>query len=68
MNEMIFKKAYGLAKRAFKADEVPVGAVVFNTKTGEIIASARNRVEELKSPLAHAEMLCIRKALKKNWR
>ena len=65
MNETIFKKAYQLATEAFMADEVPVGAVIFKTQTGEIIAKARNRVEELKNPLAHAEMLCISKALKK---
>ena len=65
MNEMIFKKAYRLAVAAFKADEVPVGVVIFNTKSGEIVASARNQVEEKKSPLAHAEMLCLKKALKK---
>ena len=65
MNEMIFKRAYALAKKAFKADEVPVGAVIFDTKTREIIAAARNQTERLKSPLAHAEMICIRRALKK---
>ena len=65
MNEMIFKRAYALAKKAFKADEVPVGAVIFDTKTREIIATARNQTERLKSPLAHAEMICIRRALKK---
>ena len=65
MNEKIFKKAYHMAEAAFQADEVPVGAVIFNTETGEIITSARNRTEALQSPLAHAEMICIRKALKK---
>ena len=62
MNEAIFETAYALAKQAAEADEVPVAAVIFNTKTGEIIASARNKTEELKSPLAHAEMICIREA------
>jgi len=65
MNETIFKTAYDLATEAASADEVPVGAVIFSTQTGEIIATARNRVEELKSPLAHAEMLCIINALQK---
>jgi len=65
MNETIFKKAYGLAQQAFKADEVPVGAVIFKTETGEIIATGRNQTEKLKDPLAHAEMVCIKKALKK---
>ena len=65
MNETIFKMAYDLAVEAFKADEVPVGAVIFNTQTGKILTSARNQVEALKTPLAHAEMLCITEALKK---
>ncbi|MDY6407185.1 MAG: nucleoside deaminase [Pseudomonadota bacterium] len=65
MNEKIFKKAYGMAVRAFKADEVPVGAVIFKTKTGEMVACGRNQTEAQKSPLAHAEMICIQKALKK---
>jgi len=62
MNELIFKTAYQLAVEAAQADEVPVGAVIFNTKTGDIIASARNRTEEMNSPLAHAELLCIQEA------
>ncbi len=59
MNETIFTTAFNLAQEAFAADEVPVGAVIFKTETGEIVASARNRTEELKSPLAHAEILAI---------
>lgn len=53
------------AHKAFQADEVPVGAVVFNSQTGEIIAKAHNVVEKQKNPLVHAEMLSIEKALKK---
>ena len=62
MNDTIFKTAFALAQEAFTADEVPVGAVVFNTSTGEIIAVERNRTEEYKSPLAHAEILAIHAA------
>lgn len=65
MNETIFNTAYALATEAFKADEVPVGAVLFDTKTLEVVAVARNQTEELKSPLAHAEMICIEQALQK---
>lgn len=63
MNETIFNTAFALAEDAFNADEVPVGAVIFNTKTGEIIASERNRTEEYHNPLAHAEILAIQKAV-----
>lgn len=42
--------------------EVPVGAVIVDGATGEVVASAGNRVEELSDPTAHAEVLAIRKA------
>ena len=41
--EKIKKVAFQMAESAFKADEVPVGAVIFNSKTGEIIAKAHNK-------------------------
>ena len=63
--EKIKNKAFCLALQAFKADEVPVGAVIFNSKTGEIIAKAHNQTEQKKDVLAHAEMLAIRQASKK---
>jgi len=48
------------AKKAQKKGEVPVGCVI--VKEGEVIAKAHNRVEELKDPTAHAEMLALREA------
>jgi len=42
--------------------EVPVGAVIVDGITGEVLAGAGNRVEELSDPTAHAEVLAIRKA------
>jgi tRNA(adenine34) deaminase len=48
------------AKRAFEADEVPVGAVV--VREGHIIARAYNQVELLKDATAHAEMLALTQA------
>ena len=65
MNETIFKTAYALAQKAAQLDEVPVGAVIFNTETKEIIASAYNQTEKTKNPLAHAELLCIHEACQK---
>lgn len=53
------------AHKAFELDEVPVGAVVFNSQTGEIIAKAHNLVEKKKNPLNHAEIQVIEKSLKK---
>ena len=63
--EKIKKVAFRLAQSAFQADEIPVGAVIFNSQTGEIIAKAHNQTEQKKDVLAHAEMLAIRKASKK---
>jgi tRNA(Arg) A34 adenosine deaminase TadA len=42
--------------------EVPVGAVLVEAATGEILAAAGNRTEELGDPTAHAELLVIREA------
>ena len=42
------------------AGEIPVGAVVVHNKT--IVARAHNMNESLRSPIAHAEMLCLQTA------
>ena len=42
--------------------EVPVGAVVLETISGRILATAGNRTEELADPAAHAEILALRAA------
>ena len=64
-NETILKTAYQYALKASQKDEVPVGAVIYHTKTQEIIACAHNQTEQKKNPLAHAEILAIQKACKK---
>ena len=48
------------AKRAYEAEEVPIGAVV--VREGYIIARAYNQVELLKDATAHAEMLVTTQA------
>src|SRR6201987_4966141 len=48
------------ARRAWSAEEVPVGAVIVSG--GNIIARAWNQVETLKDATAHAEMLAITQA------
>ena len=48
------------ARKAYAADEVPVGAVI--VREGTIIARAWNQVELLKDATAHAEMLAITQA------
>jgi tRNA(Arg) A34 adenosine deaminase TadA len=42
--------------------EVPVGAVLVEGASGAVLARAGNRVEALKDPTAHAEMIVIREA------
>ena len=53
------------AEAAFKRGEVPVGAVVVDGDTGEVLARAGNRTEERNDPTAHAELLAIRNAATK---
>lgn len=58
------KLALKAAKEAALEGEVPVGAVVFDTKTRQIMAITANRVLKDKDPTAHAELLAIREAAK----
>ena len=60
--EKIIQTALEQAKKAFDLGETPVGAVVFNTKTKEILCSAHNLVVAQNDPTAHAEILAIRQA------
>jgi tRNA(Arg) A34 adenosine deaminase TadA len=55
--------AFALAKEAYNSNEVPVGAIIVHD--GAVIASARNRCEELQNSCAHAEMLAIAAACEK---
>ena len=58
----LMELALAEAERAGERGEVPVGAVVVDTATGSVLARAGNRVEELRDPTAHAEMLVLRAA------
>ena len=51
--------AFHEARAAAEVDEVPVGAVLVDSASGEVLARAHNRVEALHDPTAHAEMLAI---------
>lgn len=57
------KIAYKMAQKAYKKDEVPVGAVI--EKDGKIIAKAYNKREHSKDATNHAEILAIKQACKK---
>lgn len=68
MEEKFMKEALKEAKKAYKKEEVPVGAII--VKNGEIIARAHNLKETKNIATAHAEILAIEKASKKlnSWR
>ncbi len=68
MNDKYIKIALNEALKAYKSNEVPVGAVI--VKEGKIISKAHNMVEKHNNSLFHAEILAITKASKKihNWR
>ncbi len=61
-------KALELARQAAEDGEVPVGAIV--VKDGEIVGKGRNRRENGKNALAHAELEAIDEACKRlgGWR
>ena len=57
------KEALKEARKAYKKEEVPVGAVI--VKNGKVIARAHNLKETKNSSIFHAEILAIEKACKK---
>ena len=56
------------AKKAYKKNEIPVGAVIVQNE--KIIAKANNNRQKKHNLLGHAEILCLIKAEKKlkDWR
>ena len=58
-------QALAAAERAAAAGEVPVGAVLVDGASGEVLAEAGNGTETLADPTAHAEILVLRAAAAK---
>ena len=56
--------AIELARAAYDNDEVPVGAVIVQTRNDEVISAFSNQMRQQRSSIAHAEMLAIQKANK----
>ncbi len=50
------------AQEALALDEVPIGAVVVDCESGEIIGRGFNQTITLSDPSAHAEILAVREA------
>ena len=66
MNDKYYmQQAIELAGQAASQGEVPVGAIIVDTRTGEVVAEASNRTERLTSATAHAELLAIGRASQK---
>ena len=60
--------AFNLAIDAWRANEVPIGAVI--VAGGEVIGAAHNEIKRTGDPTAHAEVLAITQAARKigDWR
>jgi tRNA(Arg) A34 adenosine deaminase TadA len=57
--------ALDLAQAAAEAGEAPIGAVVVDPATGEVVAAAHNAPIALNDPTAHAEIRALRMAAEK---
>lgn len=68
MIEKIYELLLKEARFAYEKGEIPVAAVI--VKDNQVIASAHNLKEEMKSVIGHAEILAIQSASEKldNWR
>jgi tRNA(Arg) A34 adenosine deaminase TadA len=53
------------AQDAAARGEAPIGAVVVDPKSGEVIATAGNSPISMSDPTAHAEILALREAARK---
>ena len=68
MQEQFMKEAYLLAQKAYKKNEVPIGAVI--VKDNKIISTGFNTRNKSQIATNHAEVVAINKACKKlkSWR
>ncbi len=61
----MMRRAMALAQTAAEAGEAPIGAVVVDPVTREIVAEAYNEPIRLSDPTGHAEILALRSAAAK---
>lgn len=69
MNDIEYmEKAIEQAKKAYKKEEVPIGAII--VKDNKIISTGYNKKEKDNVAIRHAEIIAIEKACKKlkSWR
>ena len=60
--EEYMQKALNLAKISATQDEIPVGCLIVDSATGEIITSTHKLSQHSEDATAHAEILAIRQA------
>jgi tRNA(adenine34) deaminase len=58
----MMQRAMDLARAAAAAGEAPIGAVVVDPATGEVVSEAHNQPISLNDPAGHAEVLALRAA------
>jgi tRNA(Arg) A34 adenosine deaminase TadA len=58
----MMRRAMALAQAAADAGEAPIGAVLVDPASGEVVAEAHNQPIRLHDPTAHAEILAMRTA------
>lgn len=68
--EQFMQLAIQQAQIAFDQQEVPIGAILVDKKTKEVVAKNHNQKETTQKSTAHAELLVIQEANHKlkNWR
>ena len=59
---MLMRQAIALAEHAASIGEVPIGCVVVDDLSGELIGRGYNRRETDHDPTAHAEIIALRQA------
>jgi tRNA(Arg) A34 adenosine deaminase TadA len=61
-DERFMRMALALAQAAADAGEVPVGAVIVDESTGEVVSTGENGPVAAHDPTAHAEIVALRRA------
>jgi len=64
-SQNIMLEAIKCAEEASSIGEVPVGAIIYNPKTSQIISKSFNKTNKNMDPTGHAEINVIRDACKK---
>lgn len=61
-DRVFMRRALQLANEAAEAGEAPIGALVVDPQTGDIIGEGRNRPISTNDPSGHAEIVALRAA------